>query len=604
MAPASQLRVEHLGDHAPVDATGSDEEQVDLVPVLGQCLELGSDELRRRGDVTDPPGDRGQGEREEQQLPGDAQDAHVEARPRRNAIESRRHPPGIGFASVSARKRIDLMDWTAEPIFTSPPECSWSDESTPRAPSARRSPPIRVLLCIGLLLGCQAESAPPHLVLIAIDTLRADHLGAYGYPLPTSPNIDRLARSGTIFTNAMAASSWTRPSVASLFTSRLPSEHGAVSFDRAVRDDLPTLTETLQRAGYHTLGVSGNFVHVSEQVGLERGFDEFHVISVHLAEEEGDALLRLPADGAPDVALRAPSAREVNRKVLAGLPANAEAPLFLFVHYMDPHAGYLPPEPFRSAFLPEEDRQGHFPAPTSDYVVEQAARAELPGHLELEHMRRLYDGEIAALDHAIGQLLEALEKRGFADDAVFVLVSDHGEEFGEHGGLFHGITLHGESLRVPLVIYDTRQPTDGVRRDEPVDLLDVAPTLLALAGIAPEPGMRGRPLLDPSLMQERELVAELHPDPAFEQHLRPRADSLALVRWPWKAIVARDGAVRAYRLDRDPTESNPLGPEQMPEGLARAARDLARRAAEADAGRPLDIDPQSRQELRALGYAE
>lgn len=116
--------------------------------------------------------------------------------------------------------------------------------------------------------------------------------------------------------------------------------------------------------------------------------------------------------------------------------------------------------------------------------------------------------------------------------------------------------------------------------------------------------MRGRPLLDPSLMQERELVAELHPDPAFEQHLRPRADSLALVRWPWKAIVARDGAVRAYRLDRDPTESNPLGPEQMPEGLARAARDLARRAAEADAGRPLDIDPQSRQELRALGYAE
>jgi arylsulfatase A-like enzyme len=464
---------------------------------------------------------------------------------------------------------------------------------------------MQIALWLAMLAGCRPEPAPPpHLLLIAIDTLRADHLGAYGYPRPTSPNIDQLARKGTTFDNAFAPSSWTRPSVASLFTSRPPSEHGAVSFDRAIRDDLPTLAEALQRAGYRTLGVSGNFVHVNEETGLARGFDDFEALSVRLAEGEGDVLLRLHPDDAPDVALRAPSAEEVNRKLLSRLPASTETPLFLYVHYMEPHAGYLPPEPFRTAFLPEADSPDRSPPATSDRLVELAARPTLPEPRELARLRALYDGEIAATDHALGELLAALGERGFGENAVVVLLSDHGEEFGEHGGLFHGITLHGESLRVPLVIHDARRPTDGVRRDEPVDLLDVAPTILALAGIAPDPAMRGRPLLEPSPLQERDLVAELHPDPTFEAHLRPRPDGLALVRWPWKVIVARDGAVRAYRLDRDPAEDTPLGPERMPEGLLGAAQDLARRADETDAGRPFELDDRSRRELRALGYAE
>jgi len=460
------------------------------------------------------------------------------------------------------------------------------------------------LLISGVCGGCQRdEASPPHLVLIVVDTLRADHLGAYGHPRPTSPNVDRLARSGTTFTNAFAPSSWTRPSVASLFTSRSPSEHGAVAFDRALRDDLPTLAERLRDAGYHTLGVSGNFVHVSAQTGLARGFDDFQVLSVHLAEGEGDVLLRLPADDAPAVALRAPSAQEVNREVLARLPANPQVPLFLFVQYMDPHAGYLPPEPFRSALLPDEHRLDQFPTPTSDYVVERTA-GETPDALELEHMRSLYDGEIAATDHAIGQLIEALERRGFGSDAVIVVVSDHGEEFGEHGGLFHGISLHRESLKVPLVIHDARRPTQGERRDEPVDLLDVAPTLLDLAGAAPHPDMRGRPLLAGASLPRRDLLAELHPDPIFEDHLRPRADGVALVRWPWKTVVARDGSVRGYRLDRDPWEGDPLEPDSIPTELLRAVREQARQAAAADVGRPLEIGGETRRELRALGYAD
>jgi arylsulfatase A-like enzyme len=456
---------------------------------------------------------------------------------------------------------------------------------------------------LALLAGCAADApSRPHLVLIVVDTLRADHLGVYGYARPTSPNIDRLAGRGVTFTNAVAPSSWTRPSVASLFTSRAPHEHGAASFDRGLSPDLPTLAELLGRAGYRTLGVSGNFVHVNETTGLSRGFEEFHAASVRLSSREGDVLFRVHPRGASEVLLRAPTGEELNREILARLPGAGEGPLFLYVHYMDPHAGYHPPEPFRSAFLPAGADAGS--DATSDYVVELAARPTPPPAPELARLRALYDAEVAAADHAVGGLLETLEARGFGEDLVVVLASDHGEEFGEHGGLFHGVTLHRESLAVPLVVYDSRRLRRGERREDPVDLLDVAPTLLALAGIEPPEEMRGRPLLGAGPLPGRELVAELHSDPPFEEHLRPRSQRLALIRWPWKVIVARDGAALTYRLDRDPAETEPLSGEVAPGGLLRDARELARRSSASDRGQPLDLDLESLGRLRALGYAE
>ncbi len=468
------------------------------------------------------------------------------------------------------------------------------------AAHARHSHALWIVVAVTLLLGCRARPPePPHLVLVVIDTLRADHVGAYGHPRPTSPRIDRLARAGSVFTRALATSSWTRPSIASLFTSRPPSEHGAIAFDRAMRSDLPTLAEHLGDAGYRTVGVSGNFVHVNAETGLARGFDEFEVLSPAIEEGSGDVLLRIGK-----VAVRAPSAEEVNRAVLSRLPESAEAPLFLYVHYMEPHAGYLPREPFLSALALEVEHGGASEPATSDRVVALAQRAELPEPAEIERLRALYDGEVAAVDHAVGELLDALEQRGFADNAIVVVVSDHGEEFGEHGGLFHGITLYDESLRVPLVIHDARHPTDGLRRDEPVDLLDVAPTLLALAGLPPGAGMHGRSLAPGTPLSERSLVAELHPDPTFEDHLRPRTDALALVRWPWKVIVSRNGAVRGYRLDDDPAESSPLGRAALPPALVGEALERSRRTAEMDVGSPLELDAERRMRLRALGYAE
>ncbi len=173
-----------------------------------------------------------------------------------------------------------------------------------------------------MLVACETAPAPPppNLILILIDTLRPDHLGAYGYARPTSPHIDRLAAAGTLFTHAVAPSSWTKPSVASLFTSRSPSEHGAVSFHRHLSADLPTLAEALRDGGYDTIGVSGNFVHVSETTGLSRGFERWLDLSRRAQSKEDSIFNTSDKKGRP-VHRRAPNGKEINEEVLMRVSA-------------------------------------------------------------------------------------------------------------------------------------------------------------------------------------------------------------------------------------------------------------------------------------------
>ena len=210
------------------------------------------------------------------------------------------------------------------------------------------------------------------------------------------------------------------------------------------------------------------------------------------------------------------------------------------------------------------------------------------------------------MDAAIGKLLDELAARGFTDDAVIALVSDHGEEFGEHGGWFHGLTLYDESLRVPLVFRDGRRTGPGVRRDDPVDLLDVPTTMLALAGVAPPPGMQGRDLLARGAPAPRDLVAELHSDPRFEDRVRSREHRIAVTRWPWKLIAGRGSARTLYRLDRDIREQAALGPEapDVPPELLAAGAAILRESAAVDAAAEPELDPATIEGLRALGYAE
>lgn len=467
-----------------------------------------------------------------------------------------------------------------------------------------------LLLSALALLACTERQPPaepdakrPHIVLVVIDTLRADHLGAYGYGRPTSPTLDRLAADGTLFEDATAVTSWTRPSIASLFTSRLPSEHGVVASLSELDSDVPTLAELLSAAGYDTLGVSGNFPHLNASSGLDRGFERFVSVAMPGNDPQGDTLMRLElSPGARPAPLRAPTAEELNARVLEALPeAPEDRPLLLYVHYMDPHSGYLPPRELQERFR-RSSVEG--PSPTSDYVVELAAGRRPSSAAERDRLVDLYDAEIASVDAALGSLLAALDERGFGEDAVVVVLSDHGEEFLDHDGWFHGMTLHDELLRVPLVFHDARGVLPVGRRDEPVELLDVAPTLLALAGAPPPAELRGRPLFGAGSHGEPQArIAELHPDGLREAAAGRRRHAAAVTEGSFKVLIAPDGALLAFDLSRDRAERSPLPPAQLPEGLLGRARERAA-AVVATTAAPGDVSDEEREALRALGYAE
>jgi arylsulfatase A-like enzyme len=481
-----------------------------------------------------------------------------------------------------------------------------------RGPRLRAA--LRRVACLALgALGaaaCAPPARPPHLVLVLVDTLRADHLGAYGYPRPTSPRFDALAAQGILFEKAGSPSSWTRPAVASLFTSRLPSEHGAVATLRRLADDVPTLAEVLRAAGYRSIGVSANFPHVSEATGLARGFESFVALRSEAAPDDPDWLWPEP-DGAGGVRhLRAASAEEVNAELLRRLPERVEMPLFLYAHYMEPHSGYAPPAALRERFVrdPELDRRS--PPASSDHVLDLATGRRTASPEEIGRLVDLYDAEIAAADEALGRLLDALAARGIGADAVVVVVSDHGEEFGEHGGFFHGLALHRESIHVPLVIRAPGRP-GGERRSDAVDLLDVPTTLLALAGATPPTGMRGRNLLGGAPLTPRlDLMAELHRDPLVERRAGPRRHLWALQRWPWKIVMPSRGPAEIYHLGRDLAERSPT-PASEPGKTGRLVARLTREGQELrlamrrpGAAPEAPLDAETRAALRALGYVE
>lgn len=444
-----------------------------------------------------------------------------------------------------------------------------------------------------------APEPQPNLLLVVIDTLRADHVGAYGYPRPTTPAIDRLAAEGTLFEHAFSTSSWTKPAVGSLFTSRLPSEHGATSFQQRLRADLPTLAESLAAAGYRTMGVTGNFVHVARHTGMARGFEIWRRIS-EPTEDPSDTLWTQERRGDREIKLRAPRAPEVNRAVLGLLPAPDDRPLFLYVHYMDPHSSYRPAEPERSRFVRNPAVHAAAPPATSDYLTDLARGVVHASAAERRRLVDLYDAEIATVDAALEELVAALGARGYGDPLLVVVVADHGEEFGEHGSWFHGIQLHAESVAVPLVIWDSRGRPAAARRSDAVDLLDVPTTLLAAAGVPRPDGMVGRDLRAPTL-EERLLVAELDPDPALKEQAFEREQRVAVTGWPWKLIRTQSDRLLWYRLDEDPGERSVLS-AGAPELVERAERNLAARPAPPGSVAPLD--PEQADALRGLGYIE
>lgn len=444
---------------------------------------------------------------------------------------------------------------------------------------------------------CQSRVSPPriNLVIILVDTLRADHLGCYGYERPTSPNIDRLASGGTLFENAVSQSSWTLPSAASLLTGLYPMRHQAVWRKAQLPLARITLAEVLSAEGYATGAVVSHSL-VSSDHDLDQGFDFFD--ETHISGHAG-----ISSPGVTDVAVR-------------WLRENRGQPFFLFLHYFDPHYAYLEHEGYEFG-----QRYEGWVDPKAPFRTIQTQRGRLDQG-DIEFLRDRYDGEIAFTDHHIGIVLGELDRLGLTERTVVVLVGDHGEEFLDHGWLGHTTHLYEEIVRVPLIVHHPGMNGLPDRVAEPVELIDVLPTVLAMSGVDSVPaGIDGRNLLamlegrapaDTTAFSEV-CLRSLHAN-ASDASGRTSLDLKCLRCGRWKLI--HDAARQSwelYDLPVDPAEEEDLAstaPRSLMDGLRNqlveraAALERLARVENAVCDSIVGVDPEREERLRALGYVQ
>jgi arylsulfatase A-like enzyme len=319
----------------------------------------------------------------------------------------------------------------------------------------------------------------PNVLVIVVDTLRADHLSTYGYARPTSPNLSRIAAQGVLFENAMAPSSWTLPSHASMLTGLYPHQHGATYMGSSLVPHFLTLGEAFQRLGYRTAGFSASTYFFSRRTGLGRGFihfeDDFESPAsafpqTYYGERLEQLLYRLHI--AKDRIGRR-NARQINQHALRWIESNQRHPFFVFLNYYDVHDPYLPPEPYLHRFT----RVAHPSAPISmawDWfaaLTPQQRKAEMDA----------YDGAIQYVDTELGDLFQQLHQRGLDENTLVVITSDHGEEFNEHGFMDHLNALYRELIHVPLVFWEPGTVPPGLLIATPVSTVSLPSTLLSLA---------------------------------------------------------------------------------------------------------------------------
>jgi len=307
----------------------------------------------------------------------------------------------------------------------------------------------------------------PLVILYLVDTLRADHTGAYGYERPTTPELDAFAKDAVVFEHAIVHASWTKPSVASILTSVLPGHHRAVQLRDALDPGTTTIAERLDEGGWSTGAAIANSVIYAPESAFDPGFDLF--AGLH---GEGDRPSKLVgADVVVDAAL-------------SWLEARRGLPNFLYVHTMDPHVPYAPPSPFDRMFEPHPT-EGH---PGQD------PRTDYREPLDRERLLAQYDGDIAYGDREFGRLLRSLKTAGLYEDALIVFVADHGEEFLDHGQWLHGRSVFDELIRVPLLVKFPARRWAGQRVAQQVQAVDIVPTMLESQGLPLPPDLAGVPL--------------------------------------------------------------------------------------------------------------
>ncbi len=375
-----------------------------------------------------------------------------------------------------------------------------------------------------------------NVLVIVIDTLRADHLSTYGYTRATSPNFDRLAAQGVLFENAMSPSSWTLPAHASLLTGLYPHQHGATYLGASLGPHFPTLGEAFQRLGYRTAGFSASTYFFSRRTGMGRGFihfeDDFESPAsafpqTFYGERLEQVLYRLHI--AKDRIGRR-NARQISRHALRWMESDHRHPFFVFMNFYDAHDPYLPPEPYLHRFTKLPHPAGPIPQ-TWDWfksLTPQQRQGEMDA----------YDGAIQYVDTELGEFFQQLHRRGLDDNTLVVITSDHGEEFNEHGFMDHLNALYRELIHVPLLFWEPGKVPAGLRITTPVSLVSLPATLLSLAqdrDSSPLPGVSiGKMWSNPDQnFQGMPVVSELNQaklTPLFPNYYGPLT-SLTTPRW-------------------------------------------------------------------------
>ncbi len=438
---------------------------------------------------------------------------------------------------------------------------------------------VTVLVLGVVLISCAIvafrflRTKQPNVIMLMLDTLRADHLGYFGYERATSPNIDAFARESLALKYVVATAPWTPTSVATMFTGMYASSHGmlpprkradAQRNEFSLRRDLITLPEILKAHGYATSAISTN-PWISATFGFERGFDDFKNI------------IRARANKVTDEAILA-----LNRL------QKGATPFFLYTHYLDPHDTYDPPSPYRERF------SGPLKAVNVDPTM-------------IEKLG-LYDGEIAFLDHELGRLFEYLKQKGLYDDTVIIVLADHGEQFLEHGATHHGKMLHNEEVHVPM-FFKIPQPAREV--DYTVSLADFLPTLLDVLKIERPKSIQGISLLDDENSRARQGVfSEISSISIYKAFTRFDGKKIIFDYGAIDGTAVAPATIQVFDAWKDRNEATPLHDEALERSLIKdyqALYDIAvpKTKSSAVAAQPAPkVSDETLDQLKSMGYLQ
>jgi arylsulfatase A-like enzyme len=451
-----------------------------------------------------------------------------------------------------------------------------------------------LVILVGVLLIGVVSARPrrPNVILVVVDTLRADHLNHFGYARPTAAALDGFAARSTRFTRAYPPSSWTGPSTASIFTGLFSARHRVDRTGTKLGEEFETLAETLSRKGWHTVAHSLNH-NISSKTGYDQGFDHF--------------------DDFLGSSTSYPHIEEMVARVSEWLETAPREPFFLYLHPMNTHGPYRVPHARASSLLGRP--------PSREFVYYRGHMAAITGGKNLARRARVsasyvgslvdqYDTAIRYTTDQLGELFAALQRQGLYDDSLIILTSDHGEELFDHGGFSHGYTLHEEALRVPLYVKLPRQREARVVASR-VSVMDIYPTVLEVLGIpvkGPLDGVSLKPLLrgeapETNLDGDRTLLHEIDwKKRCIARSIVSERYKLIEIDWNYERV---EGETRLYDLAADPGETRDLS-DAKPEVLARLRRELdaAFRAYEdASATSPANVlDELDTERLKALGY--